>query len=171
MKVIIQTLKAPWPEGAKVGDVVSFEAETAPAWAVGKFTLAPENAEALFRYQPKLVENQAVNELQVRQERDFLNQSQLADQEETIRQLTAELKEGVAESSLLAQQLDAAKSDLEASLAREANLQGIVTDAQKMDEALAQELEKVRAQVAELQAQATTKTEAEPKPETKTAKK
>jgi len=35
MKARITHLKAPWPLGAKVGDVVEFE--TAPAWSVGKF--------------------------------------------------------------------------------------------------------------------------------------
>lgn len=35
MKARITHLKAPWPLGAKVGDVVEFVSE--PAWAVGKF--------------------------------------------------------------------------------------------------------------------------------------
>lgn len=35
MKARITHLKAPWPYGAKVGDVVEFE--SAPAWSVGKF--------------------------------------------------------------------------------------------------------------------------------------
>lgn len=35
MKARITHLKAPWPSGAKVGDVVEFQA--VPAWAVGKF--------------------------------------------------------------------------------------------------------------------------------------
>lgn len=35
MKARITHLKAPWPLGAKVGDVVEFE--SAPAWSVGKF--------------------------------------------------------------------------------------------------------------------------------------
>jgi hypothetical protein len=48
------------------------------------------------------------------------------------------------------QQLAAAKADLEASLSREATLQGHLTDAQKLNEAAAGELEKVRGQVADL---------------------
>lgn len=36
MKVRIDILKAPWPETAKVGDVVEFKGDTMPAWAVGK---------------------------------------------------------------------------------------------------------------------------------------
>jgi hypothetical protein len=43
MKVTITHLKAPWPEGSKVGDVVEFDGE-APAWAVGKS--APAEADA-----------------------------------------------------------------------------------------------------------------------------
>ena len=43
MKVKVTALKAPWPDGVKVGDVVSFDA--LPAWAVGKCVQAPDDAE------------------------------------------------------------------------------------------------------------------------------
>lgn len=36
MKVTITHLKAPWPEGSKVGDVVGLEGDTVPGWALGK---------------------------------------------------------------------------------------------------------------------------------------
>jgi len=42
MKVTITALKAPWPEGSKVGSVVELEGDTVPAWAVGKCTRVPE---------------------------------------------------------------------------------------------------------------------------------
>lgn len=45
-KVTITHMKAPWPEGAKVGDVVAFDGEV-PAWAVGKCTPASDDAEAV----------------------------------------------------------------------------------------------------------------------------
>ena len=53
MKVTITTLKAPWPKGAKVGDVVVFEGDTAPAWAVGKFAVASDDVEADHTYKPE----------------------------------------------------------------------------------------------------------------------
>lgn len=43
MKLTITHLKAPWPEGAKVGDVVEFAG--LPAWAVGKCKPADDEAE------------------------------------------------------------------------------------------------------------------------------
>lgn len=36
MKVQITHMKAPWPSGAKVGDVVELDSAVIPAWAVGK---------------------------------------------------------------------------------------------------------------------------------------
>ncbi len=38
MRVTITALKAPWPEGSRVGSVVELEGDTIPAWAVGKCT-------------------------------------------------------------------------------------------------------------------------------------
>jgi hypothetical protein len=42
MKVTITALKAPWPEGSKVGSVVELEGDTIPAWAAGKCTRVPD---------------------------------------------------------------------------------------------------------------------------------
>lgn len=42
MRVTITALKAPWPEGSKVGSVVELEGDTIPAWAAGKCTKVPE---------------------------------------------------------------------------------------------------------------------------------
>ncbi len=36
MKVTITALKAPWPEGAKLGDTYTFKGGEVPPWAVGK---------------------------------------------------------------------------------------------------------------------------------------
>lgn len=43
MKLTITKLKAPWPNGAKVGDVVEFA--DVPSWAVGKCSIADDDAE------------------------------------------------------------------------------------------------------------------------------
>jgi hypothetical protein len=44
MKVFVTHLKAPWPAGSQPGDVVQFDGDL-PAWAVGKCTAAPDDAE------------------------------------------------------------------------------------------------------------------------------
>jgi len=36
MKLRIETLKAPWPTGAKVGNVIEIDGDNIPAWALGK---------------------------------------------------------------------------------------------------------------------------------------
>jgi hypothetical protein len=43
VKVIVTLLKAPWPAGAAVGDVVELR-EALPAWAVGKCVAAGPDA-------------------------------------------------------------------------------------------------------------------------------
>lgn len=47
----IKALKAPWPAGVKVGDVIDMP--YLPAWAEGKCSVALDNAEADFVYEPK----------------------------------------------------------------------------------------------------------------------
>lgn len=157
----IKHLKAPWPAGAVVGDVIEFEA--LPGWAAGKCELGGTHPTVFFD-QDVSGDGSGEALAPVDPEAAKIAAALTAADEQARRELNARV--------LAAEQaLAVAKSDLEASLAREATLQGILTDAQKMDEALAQELEKVRAQVAEMQVQATTKAEVESKPETKAAKK
>lgn len=43
MLLTITHLKAPWPAGAVVGDVI--ELPSVPSWALGKCTAAPDDAE------------------------------------------------------------------------------------------------------------------------------
>ena len=49
----IKVLKAPWPAGAKVGDVIDMP--YLPAWAEGKCSVARDGAEASFSYDPREV--------------------------------------------------------------------------------------------------------------------
>lgn len=44
VKVTVTHLKASWPEGTKVGDVVEIEGDAVPAWLVGKCVPADEPA-------------------------------------------------------------------------------------------------------------------------------
>ena len=137
---IIKHLKAPWHKGAKVGDIIEFD--VLPGWAAGKCELG--GSQPTVFADPEAAKIAAALAAADEQARRELN----------ARVLAAE------------QQLAAAKADLEASLSREATLQGHLTDAQKLNEAAAGELEKVREQVADLQAQLTAA-----KTETKAAKK
>lgn len=47
----IKALKAPWPKGAKVGDVIDMP--YLPAWAEGKCSVALDGAKADFTYDPQ----------------------------------------------------------------------------------------------------------------------
>ena len=176
---IIKHLKAPWPKGAKVGDIIEFD--ELPGWAAGKCepggsqptvfadqevsgdgtgaALAPADPDSA-----NIAAAMADAAEQDRLERARIMADQKATLEaqgKTIEGLIANVKAGLAESQKLEKQLAAAKVDLEASLSREATLQGHLTDTQKLNEAAAGEIEKVRGQVADLQAQlAAAKTEA-----------
>ncbi|WKL15940.1 hypothetical protein QYQ99_27135 [Comamonas testosteroni] len=153
---IIKHLKAPWPKGAQVGDIIEFD--ELPGWAAGKCELGGS--------QPTVFADQEVSDegsgealAPADPEAAKIAAALAAADEQARRELNARV--------LAAEQaLAVAKSDLEASLAREATLQGHLTDTQKLNEAAAGELEKVRAQVDDLRAQLTAA-----KSETKAAKK
>jgi len=114
MKVTIQTLKAPWPTGAKVGDVVAFEGDTAPAWAVGKFAPAPDNAKADFHYEPKAVIGDGSG-----QALPAIGADELQEREAAIRKAFSEVE---AERDQALKERDSAQVDLAAALDREAAL-------------------------------------------------
>lgn len=152
----IKHLKAPWPAGAVVGDVIEFEA--LPGWAAGKCELGGTQP-TVFADQEVSGDGSGEALAPVDPEAAKIAAALAAADEQARRELNARV--------LAAEQaLAVAKSDLEASLAREATLQAHLTDAQKLNEATAGELEKVRGQVADLQAQLTAA-----KPEAKAAKK
>lgn len=48
MRVQITALKAPWPAGAKAGDVVELPGDKLPGWAIGK--CVPSDADATLKY-------------------------------------------------------------------------------------------------------------------------
>lgn len=157
----IKHLKAPWPAGAVVGDVIEFE--TLPGWALGKCEQGGTQATV---FAEQAVEGDGTGEALAPVDPDAAKiAAALAAAEEQARR---ELHDRVMAAE---QALAVAKADLEASLAREATLQATLTDAQKLGDAVVGELEAARTQVAELQAQAAAKAEAEPKPEAKTTKK
>lgn len=58
MKVCIETLKAPWPAGAKVGDVVEIAGDRIPASLIGKCVGVSDDAPVTIAY-PKAEEKKA----------------------------------------------------------------------------------------------------------------
>lgn len=124
MKVTIQTLKAPWPSGAKVGDVVAFEGDTAPAWAVGKFAHAPDNAKVDFHYEPKVITGDGSGRAL-----PAIDAGELQEREAAIRKAFLEVE---AERDQALKERDSAQADLAAALDRETALQ------QQLDAAQAQ---------------------------------
>lgn len=134
MKVTIQTLKAPWPTGAKVGDVVAFEGDTAPAWAVGKFTPAPDNAKADFHYEPRVAvgDGSGLALTPFEGELTRFSSATACEQERQEREaiIRQQLDDMQAERDQAVQQRDAAQADLAAALDREAALQQQLTAAQ-----------------------------------------
>lgn len=52
MKMEITHLKAPWPEGTQVGDVLEMGDGPAPAWALGKFKPAADGAKVTPQRKP-----------------------------------------------------------------------------------------------------------------------
>ena len=137
MKVTIQTLKAPWPAGAKVGDVVAFQGDIAPAWAVGKFAPASDNAEADFHYEPKLITGDgsgqalasvSADDAQARVSLAAAEEQARQEHEAAIRHAFEELK---AQRDQAIQQHESVQAALAAALEREVSLQ------QQLDAALA----------------------------------
>ena len=59
MKVTITHLKAPWPAGAKPGDVVELDAVEVPGWALGKCTPAADDAEVTVKAELEIIVNPA----------------------------------------------------------------------------------------------------------------
>lgn len=59
MKVTITHMKAPWPEGAGVGDTVELQGPVLPAWALGKCVPAADDAEV---FAPAKADTQAGGE-------------------------------------------------------------------------------------------------------------
>lgn len=55
MKLTITHLKAPWPAGAKVGDVIDLPA--VPSWAAGKCVPADDDAAVTVGDKPAIVAN------------------------------------------------------------------------------------------------------------------
>ncbi|MCT9812424.1 hypothetical protein N0K08_17410 [Acidovorax sp. Be4] len=147
MKVIIQTLKAPWPTGAKVGDVVSFEGEVAPAWAVGKYALAPDGAEADHKYEPASVGTVSVS---VSVDSEEVQQAFHQLREEALRRIS-EADDKTAEVDA---QLQASRIENEGLTSRLAEAESLIAGLREKLEAAQSDDAKVKAALAEVEQQA-----------------
>ena len=132
MKVRVTNLKGPWPTGAKVGDVVAFDGEAVPAWAVGKCAPAPDDANEAFRYEPKVAMGGGS---------DRAHQAREAAIQDAFDDLRAERDQAL-------QQLESAQAALAAALDRGAGLQ------HQLDAALAAAAGQVAKTRADLNAEA-----------------
>ncbi|TPG26538.1 hypothetical protein [Variovorax guangxiensis] len=141
MKVTITTLKAPWPQGAKVGDVVSFRGEHAPAWAIGKFTPADEDAEVDHKYKPPVivgdvgvVEPAAQHAGEAQAFIDGLrkeHEAEVADLRKQLGDGGKALQEALDANQGLVDQITAANQDAAAQRAQVVELQAKLSDAEK----------------------------------------
>lgn len=133
MKARITHLKAPWPLGAKVGDVVEFDSE--PAWAVGKFEKVGDEEAVTLEFGEPVVINLS-----------GADAAELGKLNAAIADLTAKLQ---AADQLVAQHAESAQVSRAALEAADAAIAGL-------NEQLAltsQEAEAAKASAAELTAQ------------------
>lgn len=145
MKVTITTLKAPWPEGAKVGDVVRFPGDHAPAWAVGKFKPAAQDAEVNHKYAPPEIKEVPdvtsrpveVSVQQMASAQAFLDDlrakhdEQLADLRKQVDGGGKTLQDALDANQVLSGELETAKADADAQRRLVTDLQAKLVDAEK----------------------------------------
>ncbi|MBS3018545.1 hypothetical protein DJFAAGMI_01277 [Comamonas sp. PE63] len=125
----IKHLKAPWPAGAKVGDVIEFA--VLPGWAAGKCEEGGAQA-TVFAKQEVSGDGTGVALSPVDP-----NAARIA---ATLSATDEQARQELQERLLTAEQaLAATKADLEAALVREATLQAALAEAQQHNAALASE--------------------------------
>jgi len=127
MKVTITHLKAPWPVGAGVGDVVELEAADIPEWAVGKCKRADDDAEVTAAAPRSLTAEDA--EAQAEADAKAAEDAQIA------ATLEAERVAGEAQAA----------AEAKAALLIEAKALGITVQGKWSDERLAAEVLKAKA--------------------------
>lgn len=116
----IKVLKAPWPQGAKVGDVIDMP--YLPAWAEGKCSVARDGAEADFTLERKdvvegdgagaaLPSGEAINAQVADLQRQLSEtEGRASGLSDTVGRLLDELKEGVSEALVTEKKLSDAES-------------------------------------------------------------
>lgn len=112
MKARITNLKAPWPHGAKIGDVVEFE--VVPVWAAGKFAAAEDDAEvtAFFEKRAEIIANVVPDQALLAQVAEL--QGKLEAAQAALADSEGALAAAQADGATLREQLEAAQAALAA---------------------------------------------------------
>lgn len=122
MKARITNLKAPWPAGAAVGDVVAFHIGSVPVWAVGKCAPVAEDSDEVVAH----LITPAATQVAEDDKADPVSRV-VAEAQAHIDRLKAEHEAQVAELQAAGQAkaagLEAAQADKAAALAQVAELQ------------------------------------------------
>lgn len=143
MKVIITALKAPWPEGAMVGETVELKVDILPAWALGKCTITDSKAKADHVYGPaetaaESADTKAVEGMAAAQK--FIDDLRTAhaievdDLRSTIAAGSTALQEALAEADSLRAELQALR-DKQAAESDDAKAAASIAMAEKQAEA------------------------------------
>jgi len=113
MKARITNLKAPWPHGAKLGDV--FEFEIVPVWAVGKFAVAEDDAEVTLSFEKKaeIIANVVPDQALLAQIAEL--QSKLEASQAALAESEGALAAAQADGAALREQLESTQAALAAS--------------------------------------------------------
>lgn len=120
MKVTITQMKAPWPEGAALGDVVEIPGDALPSWAEGKCTKAADDAVAVAVFEPKAPPMLG-----------GMRKHEEADKDAANANAAALLSAAQQEAHELKQLLSAMTFERDAALAKVTELQAAVDAAQK----------------------------------------
>jgi hypothetical protein len=147
MKVTITHLKAPWPAGAKPGDVVELQGfDSMPGWAVGKCVEAPDGAAAAHVHAkpepvPEPEQPKSDAELLAEARAEIARQgAELAE----VRAMVEQMQDPAVVTANQAAREKAA-ADAKAALLAEAKELGVKLDGRWSDERLADEVAKARA--------------------------
>jgi len=119
MKVQITHLKAPWPEGAKVGDVIDVNGDAVPAWAIGKCRPAPGEEAAPAPAGEQVAQDQAAAIEALKQQANEAFRLQEQEHTDQVKQLRADIESGglaLQEALTKSAALEAEVADLKAKL-------------------------------------------------------
>jgi len=114
MKARILALKAPWPQGAKVGDVVEFAGDHAPGWAIGKFERVGDDATPTVAFAEKADAVEHPEVARLRQAAEHAAQAAAADLDKMREAFTAETRNLKADHAAQVAALEARIAQAEA---------------------------------------------------------
>jgi hypothetical protein len=126
MKARITHLKAPWPAGARVGDVVEFKGEHAPGWAIGKFERADNSAQVTAEFAGTVEVTEHPEVARLRQEAEQALAAAAATREQLLTDHAAEIRSLKSEHAV---ELADMQARLESAIAGDAAKHQVLLDA------------------------------------------